>query len=143
MSQPNGRTAVPAALRTFVLDAGALIAIERTNARMTALLRRVRAGQATVIVSDAVLAQVWRGGSGRQSRLAALIGLKPDQCLKVPLDTAAAQRIGRVIGECGHSDVVDVHVALLAEDYHGAVITSDADDILAVKPDLKNLIVEI
>ena len=110
---------------------------------MTSLLMRVRSGQARLVVPDSVIAQVWRGGTGRQARISALLGLKPERCVAVPLQTAAAKRIGLPIGECGHGDVVDVHVALVARDHHAAVITSDRDDILKVAPDLQQRIVEI
>lgn len=128
---------------TFALDSGALIALERAAPAMTGLLMRVRAGQARLVMPDSVLAQVWRGGTGKQARISALLGLKPERCVMVPLETAAAKRIGLAIGECGHTDVVDVHVALVARDHHAAVITSDRNDILAVAPDLKERIVEI
>jgi hypothetical protein len=45
----------------------------------------------------ATLAQVWRGGGGRQARISALLGLKSQQCAKAPLDTAAAKRIGNEV----------------------------------------------
>lgn len=128
---------------TFTLDSGALIALERSAPAMTALLMRVRAGQARLIVPDSVLAQVWRGGTGRQARVSALLGLKPERCVMVPLETAVAKRIGLAIGKCGHADVVDAHVALVARDHRAPVITSDRDDILAVAPDLRDWIVEV
>lgn len=127
----------------FVLDAGALVAVERAEPAMTALLMRVRGFQARVIVPDAVLAQVWRTGAGRQARVSALLGLKSEQCLKLPLDTEAAKRIGAAIKRSGHADVVDVHVAIAASDHAAAVITSDREDILAVNPALKSVIVEV
>ncbi|MGH4014461.1 MAG: PIN domain-containing protein [Pseudonocardiaceae bacterium] len=128
---------------TFTLDSGALIALERAAPAMTSLLMRVRSGQARLVVPDGVLAQVWRGGTGRQARISALLGLKPERCMTVPLQTATAKRIGLAIGECGPADVVDVHVALVARDHRAAVITSDRDDILKVAPDLQERIVEI
>ena len=128
---------------TFTLDSGALIALERATPAMTGLLMRVRAGQARLVVPDSVLAQVWRGGTGRQARISALLGLKPERCVMVSLETAAAKRIGLAIGECGHTDVVDIHVALVARDHHSAVITSDRDDILSVAPDLRERIIEV
>jgi hypothetical protein len=45
---------------------------------MTRLLIEVRSGAARVIVPDAVLAQVWWGGHGKQARIAALLGLKAE-----------------------------------------------------------------
>ncbi len=58
---------------------------------MTGLLLRVRAGQACLVLPDSVLTQVWRGGTGRQARIAALLGLKSERCVTVPLETAAAR----------------------------------------------------
>jgi len=132
----------PPAVR-YVLDSGALVALEKASPLMTRLLIDVRAGAARVIVPDAVLAQVWRGGAGRQARIAALLGLKPEWCAKVALDTDAAKRIGIMIGECGHPDVVDVHVALVADVQAAAVVTSDRDDILAISPGLAEVNVDI
>ncbi|MGH3873884.1 MAG: hypothetical protein ACRDSR_20665 [Pseudonocardiaceae bacterium] len=128
---------------TFILDSGALIALERAAPTMTSLLMRVRAGQARLVVPDGVIAQVWRGGTGRQARISALLGLTPERCVTVPLETTAAKRVGLAIGQGAPADVVDVHVALVARDHRAAVITSDRDDILLVAPDLKERIVEI
>lgn len=127
----------------FVLDAGALIALERADGFMLELLRRVSQGHARLILPDSVLAQVWRGGSGRQARVATLLALRPDKCLRVALDTEAAKRIGVQIAVSGHADVVDVQVAVLAQRHGGAVITSDRKDLLAVDPTLRDRIVEI
>lgn len=69
--------------------------------------------------------------------------LKPERCRPVPLQTATAKRIGLTIGECGHADVVDTHVALVTRDHHAVVITSDRDDILKVAPDLRERLVEV
>jgi hypothetical protein len=130
-------------LPEFVLDAGALIALEKADERMTELLKLVRLGRATLILPDAVLAQVWRGGRGRQARLGALLGLDPERCGRVPLDTESGRRVGVRIGESGHRDVVDVHVAILGEDRAAAVITSDPEDILRASPALKGYLIEL
>lgn len=139
MSPPAGARDIV----TFVLDTGALIALEKASPFMTRLLMEVRAGTARVIVPDAVLAQAWRTGSGRQARIATLISLRPEQCTKVPLDTDAARRIGSRVASSGHSDVVDVHAAVTAEDLGAAVITADRADMLAVSPALADRIIDI
>lgn len=110
---------------------------------MSDLLTRAKAGQAQLLVPDAVVAQVWRTGSGRQSRLSVLLGLPSEQCRRLPLDTTAARRIGSAIGTTGHTDVVDVHVALVAIENGAAVITSDRSDLVAVDPRLASRIVDI
>jgi hypothetical protein len=61
----------------------------------------------------------------------------------LPLDTAAAERIGAAAGHTGRADVVDVHVALAARDRGAAVITSEDDDILSVDPELEGLLPEV
>jgi len=127
----------------LVLDSGALIALEKARPEMTALLMRVRVGEVRVLVPDAVTAQVWRSGTGRQARVAALLSLKLDQCARLRLDTAAAKRIGARIGACRHADITDVHVALVAEDRGAGVVTSDRHDILKVSPDLRDVIIDV
>ena len=96
-----------------------------------------------MLVPDAVTAQVWRGGAGRQARVAALLSLRRDQCARLRLDTPTAKRIGARIGACRHADITDVHVALVAEDHGAAVVTSDRHDILKVSPDLHDVIVDV
>ena len=71
MGRPRARLA-PVVL---TLDAGALIAIERGDPRMVALLDRVAHGiAARFAVPVNVLAQVWRGGT-RQAVLARFLRL--------------------------------------------------------------------
>jgi hypothetical protein len=47
-----------------------------------------------------------------------------------------ATQIGVTIGKTLHPDIVDVHVALAAEQRGHAVLTSDDADIATVHPDL-------
>ena len=54
------------------LDAGALIAIERGDPEVRALLRQAAERGLEVHVVPEVVAQVWRGGS-RQARLSAFL----------------------------------------------------------------------
>lgn len=104
-----------------VLDAGALVAIDRGDREANRVLHRTRSRG--VRTSSAVVAQVWREGA-KQARLAlALRGIEV-----VALDKAVDRRIGELLRESVTSDVVDGHVALLANtgDY---VFTSDVGDI--------------
>lgn len=104
-----------------VLDAGALIAIDRGDRETNRMLQQTRPGG--VRTSSAVVAQVWREGA-KQARLAlALRGIDV-----VGLDTQMGRRIGELLRESGTDDVVDGHVAVLARvgDY---VFTSDVRDI--------------
>jgi hypothetical protein len=106
-----------------VLDAGALIAIERRH-RLTGLMLRVAHQRGLQVRTSAgAVAQVWRNGA-RQAELArALHGVDT-----VPLDVHAAKRIGPLLREAGSADVVDAHVAWLAGD-GDQILTSDPKDI--------------
>jgi hypothetical protein len=108
---------------TVILDAGALIGIDRRDRTVGAILRVAQQQRVPVRTSAAALAQVWRGGA-RQANLArTLPGIDT-----LPLDQSAASRIGELLGNAHTSDIVDGHVALIT----GAgdtVLTSDLRDI--------------
>lgn len=109
---------------SLVLDAGALIAVERGHRETMALLKReLNAGRAPV-THAAVVGQVWRGGSGRQARLAALMPALQTLAVDAPL----GQRAGVLLGKTRTSDVVDAALVLLAADGDW-ILTSDPDDI--------------
>lgn len=107
----------------LVLDAGALIAVERRDRRVGALLRVAQRDAIPVRTSAAVVAQVWRDGA-RQANLARVLGGVDER----DLDPRSARRIGELLREAGTSDAVDGHVALLAA-AGDAVLTSDPDDL--------------
>src|SRR5512139_3185766 len=56
----------------LTLDAGALIALERNDRRIVALLARARHHGWALVVPEGVVGQVWRDGK-RQARLARLL----------------------------------------------------------------------
>lgn len=118
----------------LTVDTGGLLALERGDARVRALLRRAREAGIPIAVPAGVVAQAWRGGP-RQARVARLLA---DPAASVPpLDELSARAVGLLCGRSGHPDVVDVHVALHARDAHHAVITSDGNDLRAVDPTLR------
>jgi hypothetical protein len=112
----------------IVLDAGALIAWERNDKRVRALVQLAEAGDITLRTSSGVVAQVWRGGS-RQARLARLLGSGTVE--ERPLDPTAARQVGLLAREVGVTDVVDGHVANLATKPGARVLTSDVADLHA------------
>jgi predicted nucleic acid-binding protein len=114
------------------LDAGALLALERGDGRMRAVLRLCD----HVVIPASVLAQVWRTGSGRQVPIARLLADR-EVTEVVPLDELHACAVGRSIARCAHPDIVDVHVALCARQQGHRVITSDPEDIARVDPGLE------
>jgi len=57
----------------LVLDAGAFVAVERGSRDVAALIKRERLAGRSPVTSGGVVAQVWRGGSGRQVPMARLL----------------------------------------------------------------------
>ncbi|MDR7252290.1 putative nucleic acid-binding protein [Nocardioides sp. BE266] len=113
------------------LDAGALIAIERGDPEVRALLREAADRGLEVHVIPEVVAQVWRGGS-RQARLGALLSARG---VDTPAyDVHAAREVGRLCGTAGRHDVVDAHVVWHARSRGHAVVTSDPEDLRALDP---------
>lgn len=114
-------------MSTLVLDAGALIAVERHDRSMWALLAEARERGTETIVPSSVLAQAWRGGPRSAS-----VGRLLDACVVDGLDEARAKEIGVRLGARGGSDVADGHVAVVAAARKAAVATSDPGDIAAL-----------
>lgn len=113
-------------MKHVVLDAGALIALDRGLATVRGYVLLADRAKAALSTSSAVVAQVWRGG-GRQARLARFLNC--DLVTEIPLDPEAGRRIGVLAAAVGSRDVVDGHVAIIALDRDAVVLTSDPDDI--------------
>lgn len=107
---------------SLVLDAGALVALERDERAMWIRLKAARVARELPVTHGGVLGQVWRGGL-RQARLArALVGLDVR-----PLDADLGRSAGALLAVSGKSDVVDAAVVVLANDGDD-IITGDRDD---------------
>jgi hypothetical protein len=123
----------------LILDAGALVAVERRDGRVRSLIARNELRGAAMITSAGVVAQVWRGGA-RQANVARVLGGTEVRAM----DHATARRIGELLGVTRTRDVVDAHVALLAHS-DDTLLTSDPGDLkplleaLAVAPLLVRL----
>ena len=113
-------------MKHVILDAGALIALDRGVATVRGYVLLADRSKVALVTSSAVIAQVWRGG-GRQARLARF--LSSDLVTEIPLDPEAARRIGVLAAAAGSKDVVDGHVAIIALDRDAIVLTSDPEDI--------------
>ncbi len=108
----------------LMLDAGALIALERGDPRVVSLLKRAEDRQETVVTPAPVLGQVWRSGSGRQAFLArALPGITV-----IPADDPACRAAGRLLGRSRTTDIVDALVVVLAA-IGDEILTSDPGDL--------------
>jgi PIN domain nuclease of toxin-antitoxin system len=111
----------------LTLDAGALIAVERGNENVLALLERVLDHQDAVInVPGGALAQALRNPA-RQARLMRLLGRR--QVRVASLDAVTAYAVGMMLALRDASDVVDASVVICARRYHQPIVTSDVDDL--------------
>jgi hypothetical protein len=107
-----------------VLDAGALVALERSHHKVTVIMERERRAGRRPLTHGGVVGQVWRGGSGRQANLARWFPWVE----VVPLDDDLGRRAGLLLGRTRTSDVVDAAVVLLGQ--HGdQILTSDPGDL--------------
>jgi hypothetical protein len=87
------------------------------------MLRVAQQARIPVRTSAAAVAQVWRNGA-RQARLARVL----TGVTVAPLDLNIGKRLGALLGATGTSDVVDAHIASLANT-GDQILTSDSDDL--------------
>lgn len=108
----------------LVLDAGALIAIDRDDRRVAGLIELGRRAEARLVTTAPVVGQAWRDGA-LQARLARALAMIDVQ----PVGLEDAKEAGDLLGRADASDVVDALVALLAMP-GDQVLTSDPDDLV-------------
>jgi len=113
--------------RGVVLDAGGLIALERANQKIAALIEGAARLRAKVVIPATALAQVWRGGS-RSAHLARVIANAQTD----PLDEARAKEVGPRLRDREKSDVAGAHVVCCALEPGVVLVTSDPDDMKAL-----------
>ncbi len=116
---------------SLVLDAGALIAVERGDRDTAAIIEVARREQRDVVVPAGVVGQAWRGG-GRHARLARLLNARDVHV--DPLTDAGARAAGVLCGSAGTADVIDASVVLTARRHHATVISSDRADLQVLDP---------
>ena len=116
------------------LDAGGLIALDRNDRRMVALLARAAETKSPITVPASALAQAIRRPE-RQVGIARLIR-QPTTSVR-ELDRVDATSIGRLLAASGTADVVDAHVVICARRAHQRVVTSDPGDLSALDPTLE------
>lgn len=110
-------------MAALVFGTGALIALDRGDRTVVALLAVAAQHGSEAITSSACVAQVWRDPA-RQARLTRALG----GFLERPLDTLAARRCGLLLARSGTSDIADAAIALLVQS-GDTVLTSDPRDI--------------
>ena len=115
------------------VDAGALIALDRGDRTLLALLARAMQHGDRITIPATALAQVLRSPA-RQVRVVRLCR-QPSTDL-IALDGPDATAVGLLLASSSTSDIVDAHVVVCARRAHQAVITSDPDDMRRLAPDL-------
>ena len=110
---------------SLVLDAGALVAVERADREIIALIKKELLAGRTPRTHGGVVGQVWRGGSGRQANLVRLLPALETGAL----DDALGRRAGVLLGRTRMTDVIDAAVVLLASD-GDFILTSDPDGLV-------------
>jgi predicted nucleic acid-binding protein len=110
-------------MTAFVLDAGALIAVDRGDHAMHDKIQAALRKGTPVRTNPNAVAQVWRNGA-KQSRLARLLR---DVEIE-PITREDGYRAGELLGVTRTKDVVDATVALLAKT-GDRLYTSDPNDL--------------
>ncbi len=115
-------------MNTVVLDAGALIALDRNDRKIWTALDEAVAADDNIRVPAGAIAQAWRDGARQVLLVRAL-----SHCDEVALAGSFARAAGLLCGRAATADVIDASVALtVAGDAQSAevvVMTSDPDDI--------------
>lgn len=88
---------------------------------VVALVKRERLAGRPPVTSGGVVAQVWRGGRGRQVQVARLLAGTE----VAAIDDSLGRRAGMLLARSGQSDAIDASVVCLA---------ADGDDILTLRP---------
>jgi hypothetical protein len=109
----------------LVLDAGALVAVDRDDRSMIARLAAAQQHGLELRSNAMVVAQVWRDRHGRQASLARLLRAVDVR----PVDYQDGRRAGVLLGLAGTADAIDATVVLLAGP-GDRILTSDPGDLI-------------
>ena len=115
----------------ITLDTGALIALDRGDGRMIALLRRALAQGRAFRVPTGVVGQAWRDGRV-QATLARF--LRSEEVEIVPLEGPPARACGELCAAAGSVDVIDASVVMLGRERRDPIVISDPHDLRRLDP---------
>jgi hypothetical protein len=107
----------------LVLDAGGLIAVDRLDRKVGAILRVAQQENMPVRTSATVVAQVWRSGSGQANLARVLTGIDV-----AALDMQSGRSVGEVLARSRTADVVDGHLGFIVRSAD-TVLTGDTNGI--------------
>jgi len=110
----------------ITLDAGALIALDRNDRRVIALIVRATERGMRVTVPATALAQAMRNPA-KQARLCRLIRQAGTDV--IALNALEATAVGLLLARSKTADIADAHVVVCARRAGQAVVTSDPGDL--------------
>jgi predicted nucleic acid-binding protein len=122
----------------ITLDAGGMIALDRNDRRVIALLARAAQLGVRVTVPATALAQAIRSPA-KQARLARLI--RQPSTSVVTLDRTDATQVGVMLASSGRRDIADAHVVLCARRNGDAIVTSDPRGLQMLDPNVRLVVV--
>ena len=122
----------------ITFDAGGLVALDRNDRRVLTLLARATERGMRITIPATALAQAIRNPA-RQSRLSRLIRQAGTDLMA--LDGPDATAVGLLLARTAAADIVDAHVVVCAQRAGQAVLTSDADDLRRIAPELQLVVV--
>ena len=121
----------------ITFDAGGLIALDRNDRRVVALIARAAERGLRITIPATALAQAMRNPA-RQARLSRLVRQAGTDL--IALDGPDATAVGLLLARTAAADIVDAHVVVCAQRAGQAVVTSDPADLRHIAPGLKLLV---
>ena len=118
----------------ITFDAGGLIALDRDDRRVLALVARASERGIRITIPATALAQAMRNPA-KQARLSRLIRQASTDLMA--LDGPDATAVGLLLARTGTADIADAHVVICAQRAGQAVLTSDAGDLARIAPGLR------
>ncbi len=122
----------------ITFDAGGLIALDRNDRRVLALIARAIELGIRITIPATALAQAIRNPA-RQARLSRLIRQAGTDL--IALNGPDATAVGRLLARTATADIVDAHVVICAQRAGQAVVTSDPADFSQIAPELQLVVV--
>lgn len=110
----------------IILDSGAIIASERNDATLAAILKAARKNRTPILVPATVVAETWRGASthARAAHLFGSVDSFPE------LNEQTARQVGALLAISRTAQIVDGNVVAIAIALRPAtIVTSDVNDI--------------
>jgi hypothetical protein len=108
----------------LVLDAGALIAVERNDRAMWRRLKSALQSGEVPLTHGGIVGQAWRGRGSRSALVALALASMDIRAL----DEDLGKRSGELLGRTKKSDVIDAALVLIAND-GDTIATSDIGDL--------------